>query len=254
MGEDLVYRIPEYLCEKFRAPCPILYRELMVKMDTNQSTTLCLALDRRTFELFLFWLSESRLPDLAESIKMVPVQVRENFCNAHLNILAELWMFAWAHSIRNLQNEVIISLLEVLSCGTVKPEMLSGYFTSIEESQLEDVLLLEVAHGLLRGHYTTKEEEHFARLDGFFSTFTALTRGEGKLDPKETSPSIRWNNERDADAFLVSENKPDGGSDEETEDEDGGRVRSKAQHLPEEDIRNRNGVCSRVINISEKEG
>ncbi|RMY61984.1 hypothetical protein D0865_00701 [Hortaea werneckii] len=213
-------RIPEYLCEKFRAPCPDLYLELMVKMDRNQSTTLFPTTDRHTFELFLYWLAESRLPDIAGSIKMVPVQVRENFCNTHLNILADLWMFAWAHSIRRLQNEAMISLLEVLSCGTVKPEMLSGYFTSIEESQLEDVLLLEVAYGLLQGHYTTKEEEQFARLDGFFPTFTALARGEGKLDPRETSPSIRWNNEKDADAFLVLEKQSDEESDEEAEDED----------------------------------
>ncbi|KAI7162595.1 hypothetical protein KC349_g1883 [Hortaea werneckii] len=187
--------------------------------DVKEPMTLPPNTDRRTFDLFIFWVSECRLPDLPEGIGWDPLKHRER-CAIHQSAFAKLWMLAQEYSLPKLQNEAMESLLEISLFGTIKPQMLSAYLghEDWENTQLQDVLLLEVTYRLLEGAYTLKDQQRFARLDGFFPLFLKLARGEGKLNPNYTSPSIEWGDNRDAGAFLV----PETGSDGEAEDEEAG--------------------------------
>ncbi|RMX75974.1 hypothetical protein D0869_11140 [Hortaea werneckii] len=203
------YKMPPSLLDKLWPRCPKFCEDLTLEVDKNGSfehstyTGFCHA-----FELFLFWAAEERLPYLEvpdDDITEVEISTADLGGDNIVEILADLWAFAADYSISKLQNEAMKNLLEVLSKVIVGPETLKLFYCLNDRSQLKTVLLLEVAHGLCCGFYETEDEDTLAKLNGFLTKFAGLVRGEGLLDPKETSPSRVFVRGDDISAFLVPE-------------------------------------------------
>lgn len=174
-------------------------------MEYDDLLDLYLVPTEDVFELFLFWVSESRLPDLTADLEGEHENAKDQRAGKIQDILAQLWLFAEEYAIRKLQNDTMRSLLGFLGSSHVKPAQFREHLDYADLSRWEKAVLLEVAYDLLQDGYTATDKEQFAKLDGFFSHFIALIKGEGVLDPKKTSPSIQFAGGGDISAFLVPE-------------------------------------------------
>ncbi|GAB1739598.1 hypothetical protein NU219Hw_g4547t1 [Hortaea werneckii] len=207
-GED-TYRIPHSLRDKLWSHCPNFWEKLTREMEVERSLQVqTITANCDVFELFLFWASELRLPHFdvsKEDITDDDVSTTVVECKYTEGVLADLWLFAAEFSIPRLQNEAMKRLLEVLFEVRVRPCTLRQFYRPSGKTQLQNVLQLEVAHGLCCDCYAAQEENELGKVDGFLSTFTSLVRGRGMLDPKETSPSIQFTNGGDISAFMVPE-------------------------------------------------
>ncbi|RMY66100.1 hypothetical protein D0863_08664 [Hortaea werneckii] len=197
-----IYRIPESQYEKFKIHCPEFYEALerhekSLEVDFHRNCD--------AFDLFLFWVSENKLPDLADDVREESGSIKDERAGRLQDSLVELWGFAGKYWISKLQNDTMRSLLEVLGCTLVKPAQLREPLDFTGESQLENAMFLEVAHDLLEGSYTAREVQQFAELDGFLSRFITLVTGEWPLDPRETSPSSQFTDYGYLLAFMVLE-------------------------------------------------
>ena len=209
IDEQYTYKIPPSLLDKLWPRCPKFCEDLTLEVDKNglwehsMHTGFCHA-----FELFLFWAAEERLPylEVADDVSTESENSTADLGgNNIVEILANLCAFAEDYSISKLQNEAMKNLLEVLSKVIVGPETLELFYYLKDTSQVKTVLLLEVAHGLCCGFYEKEDEDTLGKLNGFLTKFAELVRGEGPLDPKETSPSRVFVRGDDISAFLVPE-------------------------------------------------
>ncbi|KAI6856668.1 hypothetical protein KC338_g3556 [Hortaea werneckii] len=205
------YKISMSHLGKFRNHCPLFHESLANQFededDNHHSRLLNLYFESSedVFELFLFWVSESRLPDLTADLGGEDETAKDERAGKLQDTLTELWLFADDYSIRKLQNDTMRSLLEFLGSSHVRPGQLREPLKLPRESQLQRAMMLEVAYDLLQGVYTATEENDFAELNAFFPPFVALSRGDGPLDPRKTSPSIYFARGGDISAFLVPE-------------------------------------------------
>ncbi|RMZ14490.1 hypothetical protein D0864_00158 [Hortaea werneckii] len=207
-GED-IYKIPISLLEKLKSCCPNFWERLTEQMVMQQSLSVDTYTNADMFELFLFWASELRLPYFdagKDDITVGDIPTTDVESDDIVDTLADLWMFAEDFSIPKLQNDAMKRLLEVLLEVNVRPSTLSDFSLPGEEkTQLDSVLLLEVAHGLWCDCYASEEVDELAKVEGFLERFASLVRGEGRLDPKETSPSRHFVIGGDISAFMVPE-------------------------------------------------
>lgn len=207
-GED-TYRIPPSLLDKLWSHCPNFCEKLTLEMDRKQSLQVQTSTANcEVSELFLFWASELRLPHInvsEDDITEDDASTTDVGCNNPEDVLADLWLFAAEFSIPRLQNEAMKRLLEILFEVRVRPCTLRQFYRPGERTQLQDVLQLEVAHGLCSDCYAAHEEDALGKIDGFLTAFASLVREEGMLDPKETSPSRLFANGDDISAFMVPE-------------------------------------------------
>ncbi|RMY94460.1 hypothetical protein D0861_01311 [Hortaea werneckii] len=199
---SIIYQIPESQYEKFKIRCPEFFKALERHKKSPEADFYhnCVA-----FDLFLFWVSEERLPDLIDDVSEKSGSTKDECAGRLHDSLFELWMFAGRYSIPSLQNDAMRSLLEVLGCTIVKPAQLEVPLHFVPELPVGNAMLLEVAHDLLAGSYPASEVQQFAELDGFLLRFITLVGGHGPFDPKETSPSRQFADGRDVRAFMVRE-------------------------------------------------
>ncbi|KAI7204488.1 hypothetical protein KC343_g5416 [Hortaea werneckii] len=200
------YKISESQFGKFRINCARFCEALEYEMEYAEgSLELYFDRGREVFELFLFWVAESRLPDLTADLRGEDQDAKDERAGKTQDTLTELWLFAEKYAIRKLQNDTMRSLLGFLGSSHIKPAQLREPLDYASVSRWENAMLLEVAYDLLQDGYTATDKEQFAELDGFFSHFITLVKGEGVLDPKKTSPSNQFADGGDISAFLVRE-------------------------------------------------
>ncbi|KAI7210065.1 hypothetical protein KC333_g8417 [Hortaea werneckii] len=206
VDDEHIYKISVPLLEKLESRCPIFWERLTKENAMQQPLSVDTYTNADTFELFLFWASESRLPCFdagKDDITIGGSPATDVERGDIVDTLADLWMFAEEFAIPKLQNEAMKRLLEALIEVNVRPSTLSLFNRFRDEAVLQSVLLLEVAHGLWCDCYASEEVDELAKVEGFLERFASLVRGEDSLDPKGTSPSRLFADGGGISTFMV---------------------------------------------------